>query len=510
MHANLVAISPPPKKMSCVLYVTLAVGVARVEPGPPRVIASHGQHSRGPTLGQTARARHAENGAAPDGIKKRPGPTKNMTKEEFFARARAAREQAEREEIARQQAALRALEAEHAPSAMAALANARAWRSRAACWGELAVGGWNRSADKPAYGGDTCNKRYRSKRPFDFAYAPLRRSLDVPRVRAASFCSVLQRRGVGRVAFIGDSITTNHYAALALLVGEKVERVTESARWVGNASSGWRPMHPAGLGSYMRGLMNVTCPDSGDDSGDRGRRPAELHPTPSSILVQHVPATPYFPGTSVPATAEAAASNFLWRDALAAVREADVSVINVGAHYAPRQEEYDKKRFLGNISTPYPLARQLDLYTRDLQAFAAGLRELEPRHRLIVWRTIAPGHPGCEDEWLPLSRWEQRNASAARWAACPQCVDSFAWALFPAYDALARSLLEPLGVRVLDVAHMSAQRPDAHSECRYGGGRLPADCLHWMLPGVPDWWNALLLSSISECEGRRLPLSPAV
>lgn len=393
---------------------------------------------------------------------------------------------------AQELAAVRALESEHAPSAAEAQAGGRAARSGASCWAELAVGGWNRStAAYPATG--MCTKKFYSKRPGDYAYAPLRRPLDVPTARLAAFCSVLRRRRVARVALIGDSIMTNQYVSLALLLGHGKHVMKNTQGWATrNLSSPARA-----LMSQQHALMRVSCPEdsAAAPSGD-----------PSTVLVRHVPATPYrLPG--MPPAADDGTSMFMWRAALAAVRESDVSVINVGAHYSP---ELAARRRNESDVPAYPLAEQWAMLTRDLQAFAAGFRALAPRRRLVIWRTTAPGHPGCEEEWLPLSRWEQRNASAGRWAACPHCVDRLAWALFPAYDALARSLLEPLGVRVLDVSHMSAQRPDAHEECKYGGGKMAADCLHWVLPGVPDAWNALLLSSISECEGRRLPTSPAV
>jgi hypothetical protein len=40
-------------------------------------------------------------------------------------------------------------------------------------------------------------------------------------------------------------------------------------------------------------------------------------------------------------------------------------------------------------------------------------------------------------------------------------------------------------------------RPDAHTEHQYAKGKY--DCLHYALPGVPDWWSALLLATMEAC-----------
>ena len=67
-------------------------------------------------------------------------------------------------------------------------------------------------------------------------------------------------------------------------------------------------------------------------------------------------------------------------------------------------------------------------------------------------------------------------------------------------DQLAVELLSPsCDLSVLDVTPMARLRPDAHTAVRHGGGRLPPDCLHWALPGLPDVWNAMLVGAIAEC-----------
>ena len=45
-------------------------------------------------------------------------------------------------------------------------------------------------------------------------------------------------------------------------------------------------------------------------------------------------------------------------------------------------------------------------------------------------------------------------------------------------------------LRFIEASQMSAERGDRH----FGGG----DCLHWCLPGPPDWWNKVLMLIMAE------------
>ena len=95
------------------------------------------------------------------------------------------------------------------------------------------------------------------------------------------------------------------------------------------------------------------------------------------------------------------------------------------------------------------------------------------------------------------------NTSRLPPSSCPKTRaedKGYDWELYPEYDQHARALLGPLGVRFLNITWLSHMRPDAHSKVRYGGGRLTPDCSHLAIPGVPDWWNLLLLWLIAKCE----------
>ena len=81
--------------------------------------------------------------------------------------------------------------------------------------------------------------------------------------------------------------------------------------------------------------------------------------------------------------------------------------------------------------------------------------------------------------------------------ACKECVESWGWHHFPTLDRAARDRLSSLGVPIFDVRPMTALRPDAHTQHQYAKGKY--DCLHLALPGVPDWWSALLLATVELC-----------
>ena len=111
------------------------------------------------------------------------------------------------------------------------------------------------------------------------------------------------------------------------------------------------------------------------------------------------------------------------------------------------------------------------------------------RHRIafmrpldqLVFRTSVPGHPGCSEKSIPYQRQAEFTLSATH-----------DWNLVPVYNRYAMHVLASADPQatVLDVAPMTQLRPDGH--------RAPSDCLHYYLPGVPDWWNHLLLARFQE------------
>ena len=114
-------------------------------------------------------------------------------------------------------------------------------------------------------------------------------------------------------------------------------------------------------------------------------------------------------------------------------------------------------------------------------------------HRLI-WRTTHTPHPGCHNYTRPL---HSAGDALEGLLGCKECVEAWGWHLYPALDRAARDRLSTLGALVFDVRPMTATRADAHSEHRYAPNKY--DCLHLALPGVPDWWAAVLLGTMESC-----------
>ena len=93
------------------------------------------------------------------------------------------------------------------------------------------------------------------------------------------------------------------------------------------------------------------------------------------------------------------------------------------------------------------------------------------------------------------------------------------FAAFVGYEPPAAALITPPlflsvftiidlpNLRVVDAYHMSERRADMHPVVYVPkGARTPRsteDCLHWCIPGPPDWWNALTLQYIHEWRSAR-------
>jgi len=168
------------------------------------------------------------------------------------------------------------------------------------------------------------------------------------------------------------------------------------------------------------------------------------------------------------------------------------------------------------------------------QFFNTTLAFAEERpHDMFMFRTTNPGHADCYTHKTgPLSPEELKNQP-------PQDMTSefksYTWDLMPKFNAIVRQKLAGLsGARkasfpILDTTVMTAMRPDGHLSSAVGeqkghifeeqkavgvdvedvhwewakGLNLDQsmhhfDCLHYGLPGVPDWHNHLLISRLHE------------
>tara|TARA_B110001452_G_scaffold27889_1_gene21868 strand:+ start:407 stop:742 length:336 start_codon:yes stop_codon:yes gene_type:complete len=83
----------------------------------------------------------------------------------------------------------------------------------------------------------------------------------------------------------------------------------------------------------------------------------------------------------------------------------------------------------------------------------------------------------------------------------------FHWDAIPKFNQIAEQEMRSvsnketeLGRRfgLLDVYPMSILRPDAHGEGNVHVREMPNDCVHFALPGVPDWWSHQLQTQLNE------------
>ena len=135
---------------------------------------------------------------------------------------------------------------------------------------------------------------------------------------------------------------------------------------------------------------------------------------------------------------------------------------------------------------------------------------VSPPRDLIFFRTTAAGHDDCENFSAPVATPPPTGRRHP----------SYSWQNFDRYNEYARAVLQETldkdhrqreqqqqqqqqqqqgageggqkvvdGVHLLDVVPMTRLRPDGHLQ-------PPVDCLHYSLPGPPDWWNHLLVTQL--------------
>jgi hypothetical protein len=145
----------------------------------------------------------------------------------------------------------------------------------------------------------------------------------------------------------------------------------------------------------------------------------------------------------------------------------------------------------------------VDHYREYLNAFLESLQviyknqEQQRRKDIIFFRTTPPGHEYCQKQNIaPLRSYQE-------YLTHHFIQDFKSYHLFPIYNALTEERLlsindeTNINIRLLDVVPMTVLRPDGHtsgpqkcSTCKDN------DCLHYILPGPPDWWNHLMFSQL--------------
>ena len=296
---------------------------------------------------------------------------------------------------------------------------------------------------------------------------------------AAALCRATHRLGYRRLVLIGDSIMRNQASSLISLMGKRADN---SFDYKGT------------------GLKRFECGAS--DDGAASDVVVELMPAPQPSMLEFILAPWVAAGRPLLGSTQASRRGTMFESLL--------PVDETSAEWLAAQEQtvgrlwraFDDPRalYVLNVGAHYP-----QWFNTSGQAFRAFVRDVLAIRQLIhlrapgahlVYRSTPVGHPECSTLTTPAD-----EQTYAKWATNPSTdrYDGFGWHLFAGFDRAAREIFAPLGAAFLDVASPSAQRPDAHTAKRHGGGRLPPDCLHWALPGVPDVWNYMLLGALMHC-----------
>jgi hypothetical protein len=127
----------------------------------------------------------------------------------------------------------------------------------------------------------------------------------------------------------------------------------------------------------------------------------------------------------------------------------DVVLVNQGAHVLPAPE-----------------------YERNVRG---ALRLLAGSRGRGFFLGMPPGYPHCELYGAPTAPPDLTHAP-------------YRWEVIPLRNEVTRGWTRGLPVGYIDLATMAMLRGDAHVG--------PQDCLHYVMPGVHDWWALVLYNKI--------------
>nr|GMC72701.1 protein trichome birefringence-like 43 [Ipomoea batatas] len=141
----------------------------------------------------------------------------------------------------------------------------------------------------------------------------------------------------------------------------------------------------------------------------------------------------------------------------------------------------------GNVT--YKDGDRVVLYTKALKTWAKWVdSEVDTKKTKVFFQGVSPDH------------WQDGvNGSQPKTCIGEKLPNTKEGCTLPAEDVLEGVLKNMTKlVYLLDITRLSQIRPDGHPSVYGVGGHSSPDCTHWCLPGVPDAWNQLLYSAITE------------
>ena len=151
-----------------------------------------------------------------------------------------------------------------------------------------------------------------------------------------------------------------------------------------------------------------------------------------------------------------------------------------------------------------PHFQAISTFDEHLENFINLIKVIPDKNKDIIWlRSVLPGHENCTDESTPinpLSNFQEFRKiyrdGMSRWHG---------WDKHALYNQRLEAEVIKIKrdefwtgpqVDLFDIHWMTALRRDGHPSEK--------DCLHYLLPGPPDWWNHLFYSNLKELAASRL------
>jgi GDSL/SGNH-like Acyl-Esterase family found in Pmr5 and Cas1p len=273
---------------------------------------------------------------------------------------------------------------------------------------------------------------------------------DVPIITKEGICSLLNKMGIGRIFFLGDSLSLEQALSLWMLLGPEQDLLLpdqSSARYV------------------------IECPNvDGFSFVLQFIRNDELmnNDTPVSISNQVMNCNNYCYPWVEPYISESLRTLF---------------IVNTGAHLHDR-----------------------DLFERGMLRFIETFDGLGRVNDIVMIRTLVPGHKNCGRPGLtPYHSFGEYVDDATK----EDTKDTYNWGVFSSYNDFVSRLLDDrtqqkilqARMEVLDVFPMTVLRPDGHMADEFKAPETKrTDCLHYSQPGPIDWWNHLMIGNLLDIQ----------
>jgi hypothetical protein len=111
--------------------------------------------------------------------------------------------------------------------------------------------------------------------------------------------------------------------------------------------------------------------------------------------------------------------------------------------------------------------------------------------KAVYYRTSSSGHYGCDKP--------EKSQILSQQQSYTRRIDRYRWQIPIQKEVIWHETASELGLSFFKVLNISNTnlRPDGHIEYKIRKN-IVEDCLHWCLPGIPDFWNLFLYNAIKE------------